>query len=174
MARRRLLRAIGVSPERAHSDPAAAFNIYKFVNYGVGLLRSQVHTVLIFAAIMSACAVLWLAPSSAAQNSGFRNAPPSAAETKNPYTSASAAAAGKKLYAQNCAQCHGSNLRGIGPAPALDSTSVRSAKPGELFWFITKGKLESGMPSWANLPQQQRWQIVTFLQSQDNTKAAAQ
>ena len=27
------------------------------------------------------------------------------------------------------------------------------------------------MPSWANLPQQQRWQIVTFLESQGNTKA---
>jgi mono/diheme cytochrome c family protein len=42
-----------------------------------------------------------------------------------------------------------------------------------LFWFITKGKLESGMPSWSNLSQQQRWQIVTFLESQGNTKAAA-
>src|ERR1035441_283253 len=79
---------------------------------------------------------------------------------KNPYQSASAAAAGRKLYAQNCAQCHGSNLRGIGPAPALDGTPIKNAKPGEIFWFITKGKLESGMPSWASLPQQQRWQIV--------------
>jgi mono/diheme cytochrome c family protein len=92
---------------------------------------------------------------------------------KNPYKSASAAAAGKKLYALNCAQCHGSNLQGIGPAPSLDRAQVKNAKPGELFWFITKGKLESGMPSWSNLPQQQRWQIVTFLESQGNTKAEA-
>jgi hypothetical protein len=42
-----------------------------------------------------------------------------------------------------------------------------------LFWFITKGKLESGMPSWSNLSQQQRWQIVTFLEPPGNTKAAA-
>ncbi len=122
---------------------------------------------------MIAGVALWLAPASGAQSSSFRNAPPSAATTKNPYPSTSAAAAGKKLYAQNCAQCHGANLRGMGPAPALDSTSVRSAKPGELFWFITKGKLESGMPSWANLPQPERWQIITFLQSPGSTKTAA-
>jgi hypothetical protein len=61
----------------------------------------------------------------------------------------------------------------MGPAPALDGASVKNAKPGEIFWFITKGKLESGMPSWANLPQQQRWQIVTFLEAQGNVKAAA-
>ena len=118
--------------------------------------------------------MLWLAPSSAAQNSAFRNAPPSAAEMKNPYTSASAAAAGKKLYAQNCEQCHGNNLQGMGPAPALDGPPTKTAKPGELFWFITKGKLESGMPSWASLSEQKRWQIVTFLESQGKMKVAAQ
>ena len=173
MARRRLLRAIGVSPERAHSDPAAAFNIYKFVNYGVGLLRSQVHTSF-FRCNYERWRSALAGTSSAAQNSGFRNAPPSAAEMKNPYTSASAAAAGKKLYVQNCAQCHGSNLQRNGTGTRSSTArAAKNAKPGELFWFITKGKLESGMPSWANLPQQQRWQIVTFLQSQDNTKAAA-
>ena len=120
--------------------------------------------------MVSVGTVLWLAPSATAQGSTFHNAPASAAEMKNPYKGASAAAAGKKLYALNCAQCHGNNLQGIGPAPALDRAPVQNAKPGELFWFITKGKLESGMPSWANLPQQQRWQIVTFLQSQGNAK----
>ena len=140
---------------------------------GVSLLISRAHILFTSLAIVSIGASLWLAPSSAAQNSAFHNAPPSAAEMKNPYKSASAAAAGKKLYALNCAQCHGNNLQGIGPAPALDRAPIQNAKPGELFWFITKGKLESGMPSWANLPQQQRWQIVTFLESQGNMKAEA-
>jgi len=137
---------------------------------GVGLVRSRAR-ILFTSVAVSIGAMLWLAPSSAAQSSGFRNAPASAAEMKNPYNSASAAAAGRKLYTQNCAQCHGSNLRGIGPAPALDGAPIKNAKPGEIFWFITKGKLESGMPSWASLPQQQRWQIVTFLESQGNAKA---
>jgi mono/diheme cytochrome c family protein len=92
---------------------------------------------------------------------------------KNPYTSAAAAIAGKKLYLLDCAQCHGNNLQGEGPAPPLDRAATQNAKPGELFWFITKGKLESGMPSWEKLPQQQRWQIVTFVQSQAKTKAEA-
>jgi len=103
-----------------------------------------------------------------AQSTAFRGAPASAAEMKNPYAgNANAAAGGKKLYAQNCAQCHGNNLQGMGPAPALQSSSVKSAKPGELFWFVTNGNLNNGMPSWSNLPKQQRWQIVTFLESQN-------
>jgi hypothetical protein len=61
----------------------------------------------------------------------------------------------------------------MGPAPALDTAGVRKAKPGELFWFISTGKLTSGMPSWSNLPKQQRWQIVTFLQSRSNERTAA-
>ena len=134
---------------------------------------SRAHILFSSVAILSVGAMLWWAPSSAAQNSGFRNAPPSAAQMKNPYQTASAAAAGKKLYLLNCAQCHGNNLQGIGPAPALDRAPIQNAKPGELFWFITKGKLESGMPSWSNLSQQQRWQIVTFLEPPGNTKAAA-
>ena len=85
---------------------------------------------------------------------------------KNPYASnASAAAAGKVAYVKNCSQCHGKEAQGMGPAPALDTPSIRNANPGELFWFISTGKLSSGMPSWSNLPKQQRWQIVTFLQS---------
>ncbi len=61
----------------------------------------------------------------------------------------------------------------MGPAPALDTAGLRKAKPGELFWFISTGKLTSGMPSWSNLPKPQRWQIVTFLQTQSNEKTAA-
>ncbi len=101
-----------------------------------------------------------------AQQSTFRNAPASATQMKNPYVdNAAAAAAGKGIYGKTCAQCHGNNRQGMGPAPALDSSQVRTANPGELFWFITNGKPSSGMPAWPNLTKQQRWQVVTFLQS---------
>ena len=93
---------------------------------------------------------------------------------KNPYAdNPQAAAGGKKLFGQNCAQCHGANLQGIGPAPALNNASAQKATPGELFWFITNGNLNAGMPSWAGLPKQQRWQIVTFLQSKIGAKPEA-
>jgi len=104
----------------------------------------------------------------AAQSTMFHNAPASVSTMKNPYSGD--AAAGKKLYNQNCAQCHGNNLQGIGPAPALLSTSVKNAKSGELFWFITNGDLNKGMPSWSQLPKQQRWQIVAFLESRNAAK----
>ena len=109
-----------------------------------------------------------------AQQVTFHNAPESAAQMKNPYAGKPAAAsAGKKLYAQNCAQCHGNHLEGMGPAPSLQSASVRQAKPGELFWFITNGKPDSGMPAWSSLPKSQRWEIVSFVQLQASEKAGA-
>ncbi len=105
---------------------------------------------------------------SAQTAASFRGAPQSAASMSNPFAdNPKAAAGGKKLYAQNCSQCHGNNLQGMGPAPSLQSTSIKSAKPGELFWFITNGNLNSGMPSWSNLPKQQRWQIVSFLEAEN-------
>ena len=109
---------------------------------------------------------------SLAQQPTFRNAPASASQAKNPYAgSAAAAAEGKKLYAQDCSQCHGKAGQGMGPAPAVDSANVRKANAGELFWFISTGKLTSGMPGWSNLPKQQRWQLVTFLQSNQDKAA---
>jgi hypothetical protein len=34
-----------------------------------------------------------------------------------------------------------------------------------MFWFITRGSKDNGMPSWAALPVKQRWQIVTFVKT---------
>jgi mono/diheme cytochrome c family protein len=123
---------------------------------------------LCIAAIWTVATVLSTVSFAFAQNSGFRSAPASASQMKNPYAAdAQAVAGGKKSYAQNCAQCHGTNLQGIGPAPTLLSSKVKNAKPGEVFWFITNGDLNNGMPSWSQLPKQQRWQVVTFLESKN-------
>lgn len=122
----------------------------------------------LFACSLAIAGVIFLSFVASADEKPFHGAPSSAASMTNPYSgNASAAAGGKKLYARNCAQCHGTDLQGMGPAPPLQSASVRSAKPGELFWFITNGNLNNGMPSWSNLPKQQRWQIVTFLESRN-------
>ena len=61
----------------------------------------------------------------------------------------------------------------MGPAPAVHTPAVRNAKPGELFWFVTNGKPDSGMPSWSSLPKNQRWEIVSFLQSKSAGKNEA-
>jgi mono/diheme cytochrome c family protein len=73
--------------------------------------------------------------------------------------------AGAKLFARECAACHGEDARGIGKAPALRRADVEQAAPGTLFWILKNGSLYRGMPSFAHLPEQQRWQIVTFLKS---------
>jgi mono/diheme cytochrome c family protein len=72
---------------------------------------------------------------------------------------------GKKLFQQHCASCHGSGAEGKGKRPNLHSETIRNAKPGELQWLLTNGSLKKGMPSWSRLPEQQRWQLVTFLKT---------
>ena len=47
----------------------------------------------------------------------------------------------------------------------LKAEKIKAATPGEIFWFITKGDVHNGMPSWATLPKQQRWQIVSYVQT---------
>ena len=103
-------------------------------------------------------------PSAHAQNSTFHNAPPSAKALKNPYEGQPAAAA-KPLFHLRCARCHGENGEGSGNIPSLASEKIKSATPGELFWYMTKGDINNGMPSWAALPKRQRWQIVNYVES---------
>ena len=96
----------------------------------------------------------------------FHNAPPSAQVARNPdQGQESAAHAGSRLYARNCQECHGKLGKGSGNVPSLVSSPVESATPGEVFWFITRGDKNDGMPSWAFLPAQQRWEIVTYVKS---------
>ena len=93
-------------------------------------------------------------------------APAKARAAKNPYQGdPDALLAGKKLYAQHCAECHGANARGMRNAVNLRAPAVQNATPGELQWFLRNGSLLHGMPSWSGLPEQRRWQIVTYLKS---------
>jgi glucose/arabinose dehydrogenase len=109
----------------------------------------------------------------AAQNAGFHNAPAAAGEMKNPLAGqADAARAGQTAYAGTCTSCHGVNGKGTGNVPSLATGRCQSASDGELFWYITKGDLNNGMPSWASLPEQQRWQIIAYLRTLKNASAS--
>ncbi len=106
------------------------------------------------------------APAAAEAQTQFHKAPAAAAQLENPFKgSGSAAAAGGTLYAANCSGCHGRNAGGSGNIPALAHSRVQQTTDGEVFWFITKGSASGAMPSWAGLPEQQRWQIVTYLKT---------
>jgi mono/diheme cytochrome c family protein len=96
----------------------------------------------------------------------FHDAPDSAKAMKNPYEGQQAAAdTGKTLYARNCLACHGKTGQGIGSAPSLVDGALKSVPSGEVFWFISQGDTDNGMPSWAFLPEEKRWQIVTYVKS---------
>lgn len=73
--------------------------------------------------------------------------------------------AGKKLFADHCAECHGKDANGTRRAPNLRVKQVQQASPGALFWVISNGVVRRGMPVWSKLPEPERWQIVTFLMS---------
>jgi mono/diheme cytochrome c family protein len=98
----------------------------------------------------------------------FAKAPKKAGARHNPFEGdASAVAAGKKLFEQHCAECHGSRAEGGKKAPTLRADEVHNATPGTLFWILSNGVVRRGMPVWSKLPEPQRWQIVTFLKSLD-------
>ena len=98
--------------------------------------------------------------------SELRRAPISAQSLRNPYAGQDdAIRAGKKLYRRHCADCHGADGRGKEKSPNLSSPIIQSVTPGTLFWFLRNGNLSQGMPAWSRLPDQQLWQIVTFLQT---------
>jgi mono/diheme cytochrome c family protein len=110
--------------------------------------------------------LFFLAPALLGQDGGFHHAPSSAAARKNPLAGQHAAvAAGKTIYASKCSKCHGEQGRGTGPIPPLAKGRAQRARVGELFWFITEGDIDSGLPSWKSLSDRQRWQVVTYIKS---------
>jgi glucose/arabinose dehydrogenase len=98
------------------------------------------------------------------QNPSFHNAPATASEVKNPLNGKVPANA-KHLYITNCSKCHGDRGDGMGNIPALKRGPSQSASDGELFWFITKGDMNNGMPPWSSLPEQDRWAIISYVKS---------
>jgi mono/diheme cytochrome c family protein len=76
-----------------------------------------------------------------------------------------AVAAGGKLYEQHCAECHGAKAGGTKRGPSLMQELVEQATPGALFWILSNGVVRHGMPDWSKLPEQQRWQLVSFIKS---------
>jgi glucose/arabinose dehydrogenase len=124
------------------------------------------------------CGVAWFCSVSSpisAQDAHFHNAPSSSSQLKNPDAGQSAAVgAGSKLYATHCASCHGAAGRGTGNIPVLYRGATQTAPDGEVFWFITTGSVDNGMPSWQQLPEKQRWQLVAYLKSLKNSSVARQ
>lgn len=100
-------------------------------------------------------------------------APKEAAKVHNPYKgNVNVAKAGMKIFAQQCAPCHGNSGKGDGIAaqfletkvPNLKVKTTQVQKDGELFWKISNGK--TPMPAFKDiLSEDQRWQLVEFIRT---------
>lgn len=93
-------------------------------------------------------------------------APEEAAARKNPLAEKlELAAGGRKLFKRNCVECHGDSGQGLKKAADLQLPVVQDQSDGALYWKITNGNPDRGMPSFSGIPELQRWQIVLHLRT---------
>ena len=117
-------------------------------------------TLLVFGAEQPGAKDKWVAPRAQAGN-------------KNPIAvNESSLAAGQKVYAKRCMQCHGRTGNGDGPDAAdlgihpakLSDPATREQTDGELFWKITVGK--KPMPSYGSrLSPADRWNVINYVRT---------
>jgi DMSO reductase family type II enzyme heme b subunit len=108
-----------------------------------------------------------------------------ATEPVQPTPVAPDAERGRRLYADHCAQCHGDEGKGDGPAAdfvyprprdfTLALFKVRSTLSGQLptdhdlFHVISKGLPGTSMPAWEKfLSDSDRWQLVHYVKTFDS------
>ena len=100
-------------------------------------------------------------------------APARAARRENPVAGdAQSLAAGKTVYAENCASCHGATGHNDGPLakdleklpPELSSALLWKQTDGALFWKITEG--HKPMPTWKSLVSEtDRWNVINHIRT---------
>jgi len=114
----------------------------------------------------------WIKPVETLVNTTWK-APASANKLKNSVKgNATATAAGKKIYTQMCAICHGNKGKGDGmagmslnPRPTNFTTNkVQSQTDGAIYWKITEGRAPMASYKTA-LKSNQRWQLVNYIRT---------
>ena len=101
--------------------------------------------------------------------------PAKAQKAKNPVKDTpEGQARAKELYGKHCAVCHGEGGKGDGPASAglpvkpADFTDAEHQKfytEGTMYWIVTNGWKESGMPGFAKtIPRDGRWRLVRHVE----------
>ncbi|MBI4362992.1 MAG: cytochrome c [Euryarchaeota archaeon] len=104
------------------------------------------------------------APPAAPAAGGDSMAPP--AKAPNPER-------GKALFEQKCVSCHGKTglgdgVSGVAPPPANfhDLGRFAARSDADLFKTITLGRSGTIMPAFAELNDQQKWDIISYLRSE--------
>jgi putative copper resistance protein D len=121
------------------------------------------------AGLVLGLAVAWL-PLRAAVEPAY---PTSYYAPSEPYAAPSVAR-GRPLYVENCALCHGAGGAGDGPAAAglairpadLTAAHLLAHPPGDLFWWISRGRANGAMPGFAAIiSPDRRWDLINFLRA---------
>ena len=76
-----------------------------------------------------------------------------------------AIAAGKTLFAQTCANCHGEDARGDRGPSLVSGTFSHGGTDADLFHTIRNGVAGTQMPAFAALPADTIWRIIAYLRS---------
>ena len=81
-------------------------------------------------------------------------------------------AAGKAIYLEKCADCHGLTGMGDGvqgsqlpnqPSALAKAEVARNATPQQWFNVVTRGNIEKFMPPFASLNDRQRWDVTAYI-----------
>jgi mono/diheme cytochrome c family protein len=109
----------------------------------------------------------WLAVFAASNGAWLTNVPQRERERANPYRDQpDAVAAGRRIYLDHCAHCHGNDADGTKKRPSLKSARVQQeATDGDLHWLLVNGNRGQGMPSWVKLGDPQIWQVICYVKS---------
>src|SRR2546429_9275532 len=88
--------------------------------------------------------------------------------------------AGKAVYERKCLLCHGEKGDGKGPAAELldpkprdftsgiykiRTTAGKAPSDQDLYRVISDGMPGTSMPSWAVLPEKDRWNVVAYVKA---------
>ena len=102
-----------------------------------------------------------------ANGAWLANVPQRDREKVNPYRDQpDAVAAGRRIFIDHCAHCHGNDAEGTKKRPSLKSARVQQeATDGDLHWLLVNGNRSQGMPSWVKLGDPQIWQVICYVKS---------
>ena len=184
---------LGILPPGLHTEPGWPLPF----RFELGALAGPSETVLaIVAALALACAVAGIALAAAGHYRAMMMSgaglvlflglggiivqpavepayPTSFYAPAEPYAAASVAH-GARLYAENCALCHGADGRGDGPAadgltvhPAdLTAPHLFAHSEGDLYWWVSNGRAHGVMPGFAAvMSPAERWDVINFVRA---------